>query len=184
VQNLRYDRRGLVALSFVLLSVGSAFYVSFAALNYLRLYPALQNVQLQLENLSFLRGPGSNQSSLTAQIAVGNPTDYSGFRLGSVSLTNYFYLRSNTSNTLFTAPNSLSASDSIHSQLGPNSIVSVSLPIQLTLSEESQLSSFNATHYGDVVASVQLRVDILTFLEAATGSVPFTRAQNVTLSST
>jgi hypothetical protein len=183
VQNLRYDRSALVALSFVLLSVGSAFYLSAATLNYLRLYPALDNVQYQLAKLSFLRDPSTNQSSLTAQVIVRNPSDYSGFRLGSVSLTNYFYLRSDTNKTLFTAPNSLSASNSIHSELGPNSVVSVSLPIQLTLDQQNQLTYFNATHYGDIVASVQLRVDILTFLEAATGSIPFTGTQNVSLSS-
>lgn len=152
-------------------------------MNYLRLYPALVNIHFQLEKLSFLRGPSSNLSSLTAQISVSNPTDYSGFRLGSVSLTSYFYLRSNTNNTLFTGPNLLRAAETLLSQLGPNSAVSLSLPIGLTAGEASQLSSFNATHYGDVLANVQLRVDILTFLEAATGSVPFTRAQDVPLSS-
>jgi hypothetical protein len=183
VRPLRYDRSALIALSFILLSVGSAFYLSAATLNYLRLYPALGNVQYQLTKLSFLRDPSSNRPSLTALVVVRNPSDYSGFRLGSVSLTNYFYLRSDTNKTLFSAPNSLSASNSIHREFGPNSVVSVGLPIQLTLDEQNQLTSFNSTHYGDIMASVQLRVDILTFLEAATGSVPFTGTQNVTLSS-
>jgi hypothetical protein len=184
VQNLRLGRSGLVALSFVILSVGSAFYVSAATINYLRLYPALSNVQFQLENLAFLNGPSPSQYSLTARIVVANPTDYSGFRLNSVSFTNlFFYLRSNASKTLFSAPNSLSSSEALHTQLGPNSVVSESLPIPLTNEQANELASFNTSHYGDVMGSLELRVDILTFLEATTGSVPFTGTQNITLSS-
>ncbi len=51
---MRYDREQIVAFSFVLLSIGSAVYISAASLNYLGLYPALAEVQVQLTKVTFL----------------------------------------------------------------------------------------------------------------------------------
>src|ERR1700756_212063 len=73
-RTMKLDRGLIIALSFVLLSFGSATYVSIAALNYLRLYPALDEMQnqmpYQVDKLSFVAGANYNESTLTAMISV------------------------------------------------------------------------------------------------------------------
>jgi hypothetical protein len=181
---LRYDRQQLVAFSFIILSLGSAIYVSTATLNYLRLFPALDQIQFQVDTLSFSGGSGSNQSALTAHVTVTNPSEYSGLRVAHVTVDISFYLQTNSSVTLFASPNDLNARDQqLNVQLGPRASYSPNIPVGLTAQQEAQLVSFNQKYQNDVRAHVSLRVDINTFLESVTGTIPFMQTQDVLLSS-
>jgi hypothetical protein len=178
---LKYDRNLLIAVLFLILSVGSAIYVTTAAFNYLRLYPALDQLTFQVDKLSFIQRSPTYQSSLTAQIGVSNPVGYSGLGLRSVSVTIFFYVQTNRNVTLFSAPDFLIASQKIGSQLGPDSLFTVSLPVGLSSQEADQLAAFNNAHPGQTMAEVNLRVDIVTFLVSVTGSVVFTGTWDVPL---
>lgn len=171
---------------FIAISIGSALYVTVASLNYLRLYPALDEIQnhmtYQVYTLTLVKGPASAQSALVADVRVGNPSDYSGFRLTSVSLTLFFYSLSNRSVALFNNPISLNGSQTIDMVLGPNSLDSVTVNVELSSSQSNMLQSFIGQNPGLVMAEVQLRVDITTFLVPVTGTVPFTRTQDIQLS--
>jgi hypothetical protein len=126
----------------------------------------------------------SNQSTLEAKVTVRNPTEYSGFLLGSVAVRIYFYIQTNRSLTLFSNSSVLTASQKPGTPLGPSSTQHVSLSISLTSQEASQLVSFNNKYNGQVIADVTLRVDIDTFLDSVTGSNSFTKTQDIPLSST
>src|SRR5947199_10312988 len=92
----------MLILSFVVLSVGSAIYISAAAVNYLLLNPALDQIQneqsFQVDRLSLVQSLGSNMSSLEVQITVRNPSGYSGLRLCGVTVVRLFFY-SPTNNT-------------------------------------------------------------------------------------
>lgn len=166
-----------MAIVFILLSLGSAIYVSTATLNYLRLFPALNQVQFQVDTLTF------NQSALAAQVRVSNPTDYSGLRIRLLSVILSFFVQTNSSITLFTPPNGITASQQVGATLGPKSVYSFNMPIQLTTQNATMLTNLNRQYPGQVTADVQFRVDIVTFLESVTGSIPFTQTQDILLQS-
>lgn len=181
---MKYDRNQIVAFSFIVLSAGSAIYVSMATLNYLRFYPALSQVQSQIDTISFTSSSGTSMPTLLAQITVRNPTEYSGLRLGDVALRIIFYVQGNRSLSLFDNISTVVlGSQRAGVPLGPESTQHVIVSISLDSQHATSLASFNSAHQGQVIAEVGLRVDIDTFLDSVTGSTPFTRIQDIPLSS-
>jgi hypothetical protein len=182
---VRYDRDTIIALVFVAMCVGSSIYVSLAALNYLRLYPALSDIQQQMpyqvDNASLVQA--ASVPTIAVYVTVSNPTSYSGLGLSHVSVLLYFFADANPNDTIFYNPIALNASQIVGAALGPNSADTVNLAVQLTSEQLSQLVNFNDTNQGQIMASVFLRVDLSTFLEPVTGTVFYTRTQDVPLSS-
>src|SRR5260370_16129347 len=88
---MRWDRNMEVGPSYILLSVGSAAYLSESTLNYLNYCPALGKIQYQVDGVSVVQG--SNQSRIDSHVIVANPTDYRGFRLGYVVVVMFFKVR-------------------------------------------------------------------------------------------
>jgi len=180
---MEYDRATIVTLVFTAICIGSAIYVSWAAVNYLSLYPALGQIEqvtpYQVDNATFVQSPRG--STIAIDVTVTNPTTYSGLGLARVSLTLYFFNDTNSSDTIFYNPISLNASQPVGAPLGPNSADTVKLQVQLSPAQTSQLIDFNNTHQGQIMASVMLRVDLSTFLEPVTGTVIYTRTQDVPL---
>jgi hypothetical protein len=181
-----FDRRTVLVLSFVLLSLGSAIYVSVAAVNYLLLYPALDQIgaeqSYQVSHLSLIQSQPSNRSSLIVGTVVSNPTGYYGLSLSSVAVTLYFSAQSDPNSTIFqTTSGELSASETVNSLLGPSSTDSVSLQVPLTSNQTSTLISFYNQFNGRIVGNINLRVDIATFLLSVTGTDAYTRTQQVSL---
>ncbi len=180
---MRYDRDRIVAFSFILLSIGSAIYISTASLNYVALYPALGRVQVQLIKVTFQQSPdNTNLSTLTTYVTVNNPTGYSGLRIGRIAVTIFLYDQANRSITLFSPPNTVSMSPTISTRLPPNSIYSATIPAQLTSQQTNQTVNFINLHQSNVRVEVTFTVDIETFLESVTGSVPYTETQDIPLS--
>lgn len=179
---MRNYRGRAIAFSFVLLSIGSSIYVSVAALNYLTLYPALDQIQIQIVRLSFLQNANTNQSTLTTFITVNNPTGYSGFRIGAISVAFSLYSDSNRSISIFSVPNDLVGSSLLSAQLPPNSVYSTSIPVYLTPQQANQTAYFISHFNGRVGAETVLTVGILTFLESVTGAVPYIEMRDIPLS--
>jgi len=172
-----------LTLSFVVLAIGSAIYVSVASWNYLFLYPALEDIQndqtYQVDRLLFLQTP--NASVLDVKVSVRNPSQYWGLRLFSTATTINFTAVSPSGNvTIFPSFNP-NASRMIGSPLGPRSVDAVDLMIPLTPNQTTQLVSFRAS---PIIGLVNLRVDISTFLESVAGTIVYTRTQEVPLSFT
>jgi hypothetical protein len=118
---------------------------------------------------------------LATFVSVKNPTGYSGLRIGKISVGVFLYVATNRSIMLFSVPNDLMVSQQILAQLQPNSVYSASIPIGLTSQQANQTVSFIGQHMRNIVAEVTFTVDILTFLESVTGSVPYTRTQDIPL---
>jgi hypothetical protein len=179
---VRYDRERVFALSFVLLSIGSAIYISAASLNYLNLYPALDQIQSRVMKVLFTQSSNASQSTLTTFVSVSNPSGYSGLRIGKISVMVFLYVETNRSMMLFSVPNDLMGSQVTSVQLPSNSVYSTSIPVGLTSQQANQTVSFTSQHIGNVAAEVTFTVDIRTFLVSVTGSVPYTETQDIPLS--
>jgi hypothetical protein len=185
---LIYDRRSILIISFVILSLGSAIYVSIAAYNNLLLFRALDQIDAEqsyhVDKLSLLQSTIEGQSSLEVQASVDNPTAYSGLRLSGVAVTTiYFYAQSNSSITLFEPPtNSPNASETIGIPLGPDSTDSFAINIPITQGQTSQLLTFYNSYQGQAIGRVDLTVYIATYMESVTGLDVYTRTQDISLS--
>ena|SRR5215472_1749442 len=184
VRHVKPDRRATIALLFVLLSAGSAIFISFATLNYLKFYPALGQVQngVNVDRLTFATGSGSAPPIITVRITISNPSDYSGLRIGQATAQISFFQRNNQSNAIFLGSSRLYGSLLVGGTLEPNSVRSVTVPISLTAQQSGDLAMFNSTYSGQVLGEVDLRVDIVTFLVSVTGSVPVLGTWDLSLS--
>lgn len=181
---MTYDRGRLLSLIFIVISIGAVIYVSAASLNYLRLYPALGQLQdsITVDRVSFVRGTGSDQPGLAAEMSIRNPTDYSGFRIYKAYVAIFFFVQTNRNLTLFDMPNAPNATLSIGRALEPNSTISLTIPVALSSDQSNRLISFQNQHSGYVMAEVSFRVDINTFLVSVTGSSVFTGTQDTLFS--
>ena len=184
---LKPDARFLLVLAFVLVSLSSAIYISIAAINNLSLYPALDEIgNQQLFKVSGLilgAVPGTNQSRLEVQISVTNPTQYSGLQLSNVDvMTRNFTAQSSSGTENITLTSYPNASEAVNNELQPASTDTVTVIIPLSSNQASILTHYNSMHPGQVFATVDLRVDISTFLVSAIGAYPYTRTQEVSLS--
>src|SRR5947208_15327378 len=175
----------MLILAFVVLSVGSAIYISAAAVNYLLLNPALDQIQneqsFQVDRLSLVQSLGSNMSSLEVQITVRNPSGYSGLRLFGVTVGRIiFYSPSNNNMSVLPGSSSPNASEMVGKPLGPNSAVSVNIVIPLTSHHTSLLVSAGSTT--SLMGLADLRADVATTLESGAGSQTTSRRQCLPLS--
>lgn len=184
MQQVTNDRRATIALLFVFLSSGSAIFVSLATVNYLRFYPALSQVQngVNVDKVTYAPATGSAQPTVTIHFTVSNPTDYSGFRIGTATVKIFFFQQTNQANKLFMGSDRLNGSLSVGGQLDPNSVRSINIPLGLTTQQAGNLTMFNSLYPGQVIGEVELRVDIVTFLVSVTGSVPIAGTWDLPLS--
>lgn len=173
----------ILAFSFLFLTIGSAAYISVAAVNYLSLYPALGEIQIQLVSLSFAESPSINQSALTAVVEVINPAAYSGLQVGDISVAVSLYVKTNQSVTLFTGADQLLTKRTLLDQLHPNSTYSANVLMMLSPQQIGEIVSFTRQYKGNVMAVVYPTVDIITFLQSYTGPVQYTQTEYVPLSS-
>lgn len=166
------------------MTVGSTIYVSLATVNYLQFYPAIDRLDSNVTKLIFVPAMGSNQASVVASIAVDNPTDYSGFKVRTAGIQMYFFVRTDSTNTLFDSANKPGTSVMLTAQIPPNSVYALDLTVPLNSTQSSAISSFYSSYSSQgVVGFTILRVDISTFLVAATGTTTLNHVQNVTLTS-
>ena len=174
---MRSDKRSVIAASFVLLSIGSAAYLTVVTVNYLNYYPALGQIYLRADSVSIV--PGSNESMIDSRVSVWNPTDYAGFRLGDVIVALYFHVN-DTNATIFGEVH-LVQTENVGVQLDPHSTVSRDLTMQLNPENASSFASFISSYAGRVVATVILTVQIITFLNTVTGRDYYTATQDLPL---
>ncbi len=165
----------------MVLSVGSAVYTSVAAVNYLSFYPALSEIQTQLDSFSINTDSSMQRSTLDTHVTVSNPSNYNGFRLADETVTVSFYVKSNTTITLFEGYRSLSGSNFVGGSLPPRSMVTANVLVHLNNENSTSLSAFRTMYPGQVVARILLRVEIITFLDSVTGRVPITTTQDISI---
>jgi hypothetical protein len=165
---MRWDREKLLPVSFVILSLGSAVYLSSITLNYLNYYPALGQLTAQVDSVSVVQA--SNSSRVSSQISISNPSDYSGFRIGEAEVS-MFFRAMNSSDTLFLS-SLANYVQPVGGQLATRSTVSATIQVQLSPSEASSFESFDTTYSGRVFANVTLTVSVITFLDPLVGRYP------------
>lgn len=180
---MRHDGELILGLSFLILSLASAAYISSASIDYLQLYPALGQVDAHVQIVSFPSGTVSMPFNITVLDTTSNPSDYSGFKLANSMATVYFYAVSNESITLFSGGNSVTGDQAIGQPLGPHTTISTSIPVLLSKAQSNQLSSFYQSNNRAVMARVLLTSGIITFLNSVVGHYNVMSEQNVTLSS-
>jgi len=163
---MRWNREQLVAVAFILLSVGSAGYLSSITLNYLNYYPALAQLTVRVDSVSIVQG--SNWSTIDSRISISNPSDYSGFSLGDAVLS-MFFEATNSNDTLYPGGASTNVVQTVGGQLATHSTVSAVIVTQLTPEQASSLQSFDTTHSGQVLAKGTLTVQVITFLDPLIG---------------
>jgi hypothetical protein len=181
---MKHDREGILGLSFLIVSLASAAYISSASIDYLQLYPALGQVDVQVQLVSFPSASVSGPFNITVQATTSNPSDYSGFQLANAMATIYFYAVSNNSITLFSGYNSVTGDQAIGHPLGPHATITTSIPVYLDKAQADQLTSFYESNNRAVMARVLLTAGLITFLNSVVGHYNVMSEQNVTLSST
>jgi len=176
---LRRDRGFVIAASFVLLSIGSAVYLTAATVNYLNYYPALGQIYVRTDSVSAV--PGSNESRIDSRVSMENPTDYVGFRLGDAIVALSFHVN-DTNATIFGKVH-LVQTEAVGVQLDPHSTVSRDLIVRLNPENASSFALFTRSYPGRVVATVILTVQVITFLNTVTGRNYYTTTQDLPLAS-
>jgi len=162
---MQWDKERVVATSFILLTVGSAVFLSISTLNYLNYYPALGRIYVQIDKVSIV--PGSNQSKIDTHVTIVNPTSYVGFRLGNLIVDLSFGVKD--SNATIFGGNRLRNETSVGGQLGANSAVSSDVIVTLNRVNASSFASFVNSYDGRVIASVQSSAEVVTFLVTVYG---------------
>jgi hypothetical protein len=176
---MRWDKQRIVATSFILLTVGSAAFLSLSTLNYLNYYPALGKIYVQIDRVFVV--PGSNQSTIDTRVTIVNPTSYVGFRLGNVVVDLYFRV-SDSNVTLFGNGVHPRAEQLVGGQLGANSAVTSDVKVQLNRTNASSFASFVNSYGGRVIASVQTSAEVVTFLVTVYGRQYYMAALDLSLS--
>jgi hypothetical protein len=176
---MRWDKGRIFAASFILLSIGSAVFLSISTLNYLNYYPAIGRIHLQIDTVSIV--PGSNQSMIDTHVTIMNPTNYVGLRLENVIVDLFFRVRDSNA-TLFGSGMHPRQETLVGGQLGANSAVSGDVIVQLNRVNASSFASFLSSYDGRVIASVASTAQIVTFLVTVYGRQYYMSAQDLPLS--
>lgn len=179
---MRHDGELILGLSFLIMSLTSAAYISSASIDYLQLYPALGQVEAQVQVVSIPSGTMSVPFNITVRTTTSNPSDYSGFKLANSMVTIYFYAVSNNNITLFTGGNSVTGDQAVGQPLGPHATITTSIPVLLDKSQSNQLASFYENNNRAVMARILLTSGLITFLNSVVGHYNVMSEQNVTLS--
>jgi hypothetical protein len=164
---IRLSRGKIVSLSFILLSVASAIYVSEITVNYLRFWPALGQLGTQISKVVLTRDANSNQTMLSVHFVVNNPTDYVGFEVWKSSVSLYFLVKGQPNVTLFTNQQ-LGAQLDIRTPLGANGQTARDQTVPLSTQNSTALWNFKMNN-PETLAHVTLTVDIVSFLNPVIG---------------
>ena len=176
---MSWDMKRIVATSFILLTLGSAAYLSISTLNYLNYYPALGKIYVQIDKV-FVE-PGSNQSTIITRVTIVNPTSYVGFRLGNVVVDLSFRVRGSNV-TLFGSGVHPRNETLVGGQLGANSNVTSDVKLHLNPKNASSFASFVNSYGERVIASVQSSAEVVTFLVTVYGREYYMASLELSLS--
>lgn len=161
---MRWDRQRLIIVSFIVLSLGSAAYLSVITLNYLNYYPALGTLAAHIDSVSVV--PGSNYSRIDTRITVSNPSGYTGIVLSEASTSMFFDNESNATFLFTDFP--VTGDQTIGVHLAPHSTIGQDVVTRLYPSDASSLMSFASQRNG-IAANVTLTVLLTTFLASSVG---------------
>ncbi len=162
---------------FVLTSFASLTYVAFATLNYVKYYPALSELYVEVSAVSVHPDSSSGNTTVQSSVVVGNPSDYSGFSLyyDQVSL---FFFNPEHNETIF-QDHPLTAILTGLRPLGPRSAIRSDLFVKLTPDQSSAFALFNQTYTGQILVHVRVLVQVSSFLDPVTGRVTFEKSVDI-----
>ena len=168
---MRYLRANiLVPAIFVILSVAAVSYIVLSSLNYVQLFPALDQIQTHthISNLSVGQDSASNRSWLNAQVMIANPTQYQGISVAEIRVRVYFvHIAPQGNMTLFLNQSLLGATSG--GPLGPQEQVTFNVIILLSQQNATSLTSFRNQYPGKIIAVTTMAVELATFLDPAEG---------------
>jgi hypothetical protein len=167
---------------FILLSIGSSAYVIASTVNYLRFFPALDQVQPQISWVSLQKNSLSNQTVIKVHIVVDNPTDYTGIRIFMADVGVYFIRVVAPDNASLFKGSPLVGSSLINSPLGPRGQIASDIAVLLSGDQASSLASFNQSSSGRVIAHTVMTVWLITFLDPVVSRLPRSTEKELFLS--
>jgi len=166
---------------FILLSISSSAYVIVSTVNYLRFFPALDQVQPQISWISLQKDSLSNQTVIKVHIVVDNPTDYTGIRIFMADVGVYFIRVAPDNASLFKG-SPLVGSSLIDIPLGPRGQIASDIAVLLSGDQASSLASFNQSSSGRVIAHTVTTVWLITFLDPVVSRLPRSTEKELSLS--
>jgi hypothetical protein len=167
---------------FILLSISSSAYIIASTVNYVRFFPALDQVQPQISWISFQRNSLSNQTLIRAHIVVDNPSDYTGIRVFMVDIGVYFIHIMAPDNASLFKESPLVGSRLIDSPLGPRGQIALDITVLVHGDQASSLASFNQSSSGRVIAHTVTTAWLITFLDPVVSRLARTTEKELFLS--
>jgi hypothetical protein len=171
----------IIRLVFVFLSVGSAVYLIGATVNYNHLYPAIGQLNAQVATVTVVKGSVPEQTRLIVRVVLGNPSDYSGFKLADVSVRLSRPL-SNQSQTFFAQTESVGGNVFVNSVLGSRASQNTNVTVLLPAQNATFLYNLDPASIVQLAAHVIADCDIVTFLDPVIGRIPVEASEDIFLS--
>ncbi len=162
--NLHFSHYRIVPLAFVVLSIGSATYLSISTVNDLSFFPALQQTQVAIESLAYHYFANAT-SWLNVTASVYNPSTYTGLTLDYI----FTQVSFNANGESFNNASLVSQPLSVNTAIGPGVNISRTIAMSIGSQEALSLESFVASHGGSITAHVFVQAEITTFLEPMIG---------------
>jgi hypothetical protein len=177
---LRVSRGMLVTVTFLVVALVALGYTTWASLNYLDFYPALDQLAGKVAVLSLHPAEGSSTPELLAIVIISNPTGYVGLTIGLVELS--FYFQKLTSNMTLYEAAPLFMSNFTLAKLGAEATVTYVLLLAVSNDQYDTITAFNNSLPGALSAKASLTFETITFLDPSIGRMSYTSTQDVLVS--
>ena len=168
--------RTIISSAFLLLSVASAAFLVTASLNYVQLFPAISQLNTGVSRIVF----ENSAQAVLVHVYVNNPVDYTGLNILTSSVSVYFFSSANASDTLF-KDSPITDESNTNRPITSQATTAWDWTLVLRGNQTTAIAAFYTTHNSNVVARYSLSLNVVSFLSAASGPVPFQSADNVTL---
>ena len=175
--NLHFTFRRILVLSFIIIVMISATNIAVQARNYSMLYSSLSQLQFTLSDLS-LRNDTVIGPNLSVQVDAKNPIDYAGLEASKMTFGTYFV----SGNSSLFQQDPIAQFFTINQPLGAKSSTTWRITVRIVTSQADQISSFQNSHPGPIIAPTAGVVVVSSSFLDRTGNPPqYLIRQNLTL---
>ena len=155
----------------------SATNIVVQARNYSMLYSSLSQLHFTLSNLS-LKNDAVIGPNLSVKVEGNNPIDYAGLEASKITFGTYFV---SGDSTLFTQ-DPIAQFFTINQPLGARSSTIWTITVRIVASQADQISSFQNSHPGPIIApTTSVVVVSSSFLDRTGNPQQYLIRQNLTL---
>ena len=182
---MKLDKRDVIAIVFVSISLLSLAFILVEGWNYSNYYwearsaildPSTNNTVVR--GVSVAKDPNSEQLMIRINVSATNPTGYSGLTLNQFAIIFFFFHTGNISQSIFTpAANNLLANTSPREALGPQSTINSDLIVNLDSTQSGQVQAFEQNYNGDVQAHLLMITSVNSFFDPVFGVMTTTKEQ-------